>query len=97
MAILIEICYTYQAPARRRSWAVAPSNINVVVQIPYRGLTRAGLVKDVVRVAVTVKVGCAHQFPATGKARSVRASNAGRSRQIPNRSLICTGGEQAII
>src|SRR6266498_4982966 len=97
VAIVIKIRCTHHYPAGRKSWTEATSEINVVVQIPDRGLMGAGVVKHVVRVAVTVKVGCARQFPTTGKARPVSASNAGWSRQIPNCSLISTRGKQAII
>src|SRR6266487_3778411 len=97
VAIVIKICRTHHYPAGRKSWTEATPEINVVVQIPDRGLMGAGVVKHVVRVTVSVKVGCARQFPATGKARPIGASNTVCSGQIPNCSLISTRGKQAII
>ena len=56
MAVAIEIRHTSQAPAGRKSWAIRRADINIVVQIPDRRLMRAGILKDVVRMAVAVKV-----------------------------------------
>ena len=50
------------APAGRRYRAVRAADVNVIVQIPYRGLPRARIVKQVIRFAVAVKIGCPDQF-----------------------------------
>src|SRR5438477_13507 len=70
MAIAIKICYTHQAPARRKSWTVTTSHINVVVQIPDRGLTRAGITDHPIRMAIAIKVG----YSSPGRPGSCRHS-----------------------
>jgi hypothetical protein len=49
-----------QAPTNGDSWAGRAADKNVVVQIPDRRLTRAGIVKDVIGSAIVVEVrrGC---------------------------------------
>jgi hypothetical protein len=37
-------------------------------------LVRAGVVEQIVRVAVAVKVGCGYQYPAAGDGRPISAS-----------------------
>ena len=49
-----------QAPASGESRTESAVNENIVVQIPDRCLPRPGVVKDVVRVAIPVKVGRRH-------------------------------------
>src|SRR5207302_1125955 len=61
------------APAGWKSWAVRAADENVAGQIPDPGLTRARVLKHIVRVAVAVKIGCSHQCPATGKGGALRA------------------------
>src|ERR1700693_1309003 len=48
------------APARRKSWAVGSGDEDVVVQIPDRCLTAAGIVKQIVRMAVPIKIRYSH-------------------------------------
>src|SRR5436190_6724516 len=60
LPILLDVSRPEQAPARRNSRAVRGADEDVVVQIPDRCLTAAGTVKQIVRMAVAVKVGCCH-------------------------------------
>jgi hypothetical protein len=57
MAVAIKIRDACQLPAHWKSWAGRAADANVVVQIPYRCLPRAHIVKQVVWVAIAVKVG----------------------------------------
>src|SRR5262245_28834221 len=57
MAIAIEIRRTSQPPTSRKRRAERAANKNVIIQIPDRGLMRAGLLNHIVRVAVAIKVG----------------------------------------
>src|SRR5207253_186169 len=65
-----------QAPADWEGRTVRRADVNVVVQIPYRCLASACIVKHIVRVAITVKIGRSHQIPATGKRWPIRACDA---------------------
>lgn len=49
-----------EAPARRKSGAECGAHENVVVEIPNRCLTGAGVVKEIIGVAVAVKVSHSH-------------------------------------
>ena len=75
MAIAIEIRHTSQSPTGRKSGSERAANENVVVQIPDRCLTRAGIVKDIVWLAIAVKVGRSYQRPATGRSGPKNAPN----------------------
>jgi hypothetical protein len=59
----------YQPPAGGNSGAEGGANENVVVQIPDHCLTRAGVVKEIVRLPVAVKIDGGYQHPATGRSR----------------------------
>jgi len=59
----------YQPPARGNSGAEGGANENVVVQIPDHCLTGAGVVTEIVRLPVAVKIGAGYQHPATGRSR----------------------------
>ena len=50
-----------QASAGRKIWAGCGTDENVVVQIPDRCLTGAGAVKQMVRIAVAIEIGCGDQ------------------------------------
>ena len=63
-----------QAPARGESRTESAADVGIVVQIPDRCLPRPSIVKQIVRVAVSVKVSSGHQRPATGKCRSKSSS-----------------------
>ena len=56
MAVAIEIRYTSQSPADWKSWAERATDVDIVVQIPDRCLTRCGITNHLVRVAIDVKV-----------------------------------------
>src|SRR4029077_7427712 len=72
----------------RKSWAPRAADENVVVQIPDRCLTGVWCVKQIVWIAVTVKVGCSCQRPApAGELRPIIATNYHSARQIPHRGL----------
>jgi hypothetical protein len=49
-----------QAPANRNSWAIGATDVNVVVQVPDRGLATGRIVKQIIRMPVTVKVSRSH-------------------------------------
>src|SRR5438128_239463 len=86
-----------QTPTSRNSWAVRGADKNVIVEIPYRCLTGAGSVEQVVRVAVPVKIGCSHRRPARWNGRPKSAAEECSSRQMPDRCLAITGIEQGIV
>jgi hypothetical protein len=46
-----------QGPASRQSWSPRAAEENVVAEIPDRGLTRASIVKEVIRFVVAVEIG----------------------------------------
>ena len=73
MTVAIKIRCTHHCPALRESWTIATTNVNVVVHVPDRCLMRPTVVKHVIRSAITVKIGGAHEFPSTGKGRPVSA------------------------
>src|SRR6266478_9259541 len=83
----------YQAPAGRKCRAEHAANKNVVIQIPDRRLTRAGIVKEIVWLPVAVKVGCTYQGPATGHSRPEDAANENVVVQIPDGGLARRGVE----
>ena len=56
MAIAIEIRYTRHIPAGRNSWTIRTADVEIIIQIPDRGLTRAGVVKRIIWFAVAVEV-----------------------------------------
>ena len=58
MAVAIEICHAGQAPADRKRWAIAATDINVVGKIPNRCLAVAGVVERVIRIPVSAKISC---------------------------------------
>jgi hypothetical protein len=72
-----EVLLPDQAPASRKSRAKRAAHENVVIQIPDRCLTRASIVKEIVRLPVAIKVGSSYQRPATGQSRPKSASNEG--------------------
>ena len=55
--VAVEIRHTTQSPTGRKCGTERAANKNVVIQIPDRCLTRRGIVKDIVRFPVAVKVG----------------------------------------
>jgi len=59
----------YQPPAGGNSGAEGGANENVVVQIPDHCLTRAGVVKEIVRLPVAVKIVGGYQHTPTGRSR----------------------------
>ena len=65
----------YQAPTRRNRGSEGGADENVIVQIPDRCLTRAGIVKHIVWLAVAVKIGRGYQGPASGRRRAEDAAN----------------------
>ena len=56
MAVAIKIRHTDRSPTGRQRGPRRAADVNVVVQIPDRGLARAGIVKQVVRFGVAVKI-----------------------------------------
>jgi hypothetical protein len=56
MAVAIKVGYSHQAPVDLKSWAEPAGGENVVVEIPYRCPPTSGIVKQIIRVPVTVKV-----------------------------------------
>src|SRR6266496_3850233 len=73
-----------QAPAGRQSRAKCGADNDVVVQIHYYGLTGTGLVKHIVWLQVSVKVGYYRQRPSTGQSRPISGPDERWSRQIPD-------------
>jgi hypothetical protein len=53
----VSLSLPYQPPAGRNSGVEGGANENVVVQIPDRCLTHTGVVKEIVRLPVAVKIG----------------------------------------
>ena len=64
MAVAIKVGYPYHAPASRKSRPIQAGAENVVVKIPYRRLSRASIVKEIIRMAVAIKVSHTHHAPA---------------------------------
>ena len=69
MAVAIKVRYFYHAPASRKSVAQHPPELNVVVKIPYRRLSRASIIKQVIRMAVAIKVRYSNTLSASRKGR----------------------------
>ncbi len=67
MAVAIKVCYPYHAPASRKDRPKQAGAENVVVKIPYRRLSRASIVKQVIRMAVAIKVRYFYHGPADRK------------------------------
>src|SRR5438874_13318810 len=86
-----------QGPASRESWAKCAADENVVVQIPDRCLTGTGVVKQIVRIAIAVEIGCGDQCPATGNGRANSSTYNRWSREVPDDCLTRTRNEQRII
>ena len=63
MAVAIKVRYFYHAPASRKGRPKQAGAENVVVKIPYRRLSRASIVKQVIRMAVPIKVSHARHAP----------------------------------
>src|SRR5919198_5371614 len=82
-----------QGPASRESWAKCAADENVVVQIPDRCLTGAGVVKQIVWVAVEVEVCCCYQYPAALNSRTKSTPCKSWPRQIPDSCGACSGME----
>src|SRR5436305_493644 len=56
MAVAVKISHAHCTIAGRKSRTVPGTDANVVVEIPYRRLPRGGIVKQVIWMAVVVKV-----------------------------------------
>ena len=65
MAVAIKIRQARQPPAGQKSGAGRAADVNVVVQVPDRRLTGAGVIKHIVRFPIAVKVDALSQ-PAVG-------------------------------
>src|SRR5947208_15846774 len=88
---------TYQAPAGRKSRTISTADKDGVVHVPNRRLAVARLVKDIVWLAIAVKVTCRHQFPAAGESRTVGTSDKYHAGQIPDRRLARAAVKQCVI
>src|SRR5438093_409501 len=97
MTVAIKIRHPRYLPAGRKSWTVRAADENVVVQIPDRCLTRAGVLKYIIRFSVAVKIGYPDQCITTCNRRCGRAADANVVVQIPDRRLARSGIEQGII
>jgi len=73
--VILEVLLPDQAPVGRKSRAKYSAHENVIVHIPNRCLSSDRIVKKVIRVSVTVKVGCSDQGPAIGNVRPISASD----------------------
>src|SRR6266478_5319450 len=62
--VILEMLLPDQAPAGLKSRAVRGANENVIVHIPDRCLPRSSIVKQVVWLQVSVKIGRRHERPA---------------------------------
>ncbi len=72
-----EVLLPDQAPAGRKSRAKCGAHENLVIQIPDPCLTRASIVKEIVRLPVAIKVGSSYHRPATGQSQPKSASDEG--------------------
>ncbi len=75
--VIPEVLLPEQAPAGRKSRAKCGAYENLVIQIPDRCLTRASIVKEIVRLPVAIKVGSSYHRPATGQSQPKSASDEG--------------------
>ena len=87
MAVAIKVRYFYHAPASRKGRPKHAGAENVVVKIPYRRLSRASIVKQVIRLAVAIKVRHAHNGPADRKSGAVQTGASNVVVKIPYRRL----------
>src|SRR5204863_516927 len=85
------------APAGQNSRGGHRSDVNVVVQVPYRRLVSARIVKQVIWMAVAIKISHAHCTIAGRKSRSVGGTEANVVVEIPYHRLPRTGIEQEVI
>ena len=58
MTIAIKIRHTGHSPAGWKRRTGRGSDANVVVKIPYRRVSRAGVVEKIIRLPVFVEVSC---------------------------------------
>src|SRR6266576_4073452 len=86
-----------QAPAGWKNGAERGADIHVVVEVPDRCPASDYIVKQIIRVPITVEVGRSHQYPPTRNGGSVSAPNQCWPGQIPDRCLVSTGVKQQII
>ena len=63
MPVAIKVGYPYHVPASRKSRPIQAGAEKVVVKIPYRRPSRASIVKQVIRMAVPIKVSHSHHAP----------------------------------
>src|SRR5262249_55654497 len=76
-----------------KTWAVRAADKNVVVHVPDRCLLRARIVKDVIGLAVPVKIADPHESPSAGNGRPPSATNKGWPRQVEDSCIACIGME----
>ena len=72
--VILETLLPDQVPADWECWAIDADDVDIIVHIPDCCLSSDRIVKKVIRVSVTVKVGRSHQGPATGNVRPISAS-----------------------
>ncbi len=72
--VILETLLPGQVPADWECWAIDADDVDIIVHIPDCCLSSDRIVKKVIRVSVTVKVGHSHQGPATGNVRPISAS-----------------------
>src|SRR6476620_3156366 len=94
MAIAIKVGYPYHAPASRKSRPRQAGAENVVVKIPYRRLSRASIVKQVIRMAVLIKVSHAHHAPGHRPKSHVKLIPYGAAESLLNQKGVCPSSER---
>ena len=77
----------HDASAGRKSGTIQARASEVIIEIPYRRLSRASIVKQVIRLAVAIKVRYAHDGPTDRKSGAVPTGAENVVVKIPYRCL----------
>src|SRR5205807_671297 len=88
---------THCVIAGQNSRSVRGTDTNVVVEIPYPGLPRSRIVKQVIWMAVTIEISYSHYVVAGRKSRPARGTDANVVVKIPYRRLPRSGTVKEVI
>src|SRR6476660_8444228 len=77
----------HDASAGRKTGTKQARALDVIIEIPYHRLSRASIVKQVIRLAVAIKVRHAHDGPADRKSGAVQTGAENVVVKVPYRRL----------
>ena len=86
-----------QGPACGKNWAQGAAGINIIVQVIERCSSGAGVVEHIIRFAVPVEIGRAHQLIAACNRRPKGAAGIHRAQQIIDPTLTRARVKQVIV